>query len=320
MPAQGTTPSITAIQAVSGTQATTQRVNGHTDHHRRPSGENVRLCVTEYAKHNIIQRRYSQSVLDFCRLAFSTEPDPSQQFLDVGCGTGDFTRDVLMPQCLPCRRIVGVDCSREMVEYARRHSAHEKLRFELLDICADVTWFLEKFGQFERVYSFFCLHWVDDISAAFKNISRLMSATGECLLVFSAAQEPVELCKVAVRMYPWAKYSETLQKFILKTHDMKKSDMLRFVSRLLQGAGLFPTIMEALTSTMFDGWSEDDIFAAYKAISPISHLLTDQEKPAWDTFIRDQVRKLHAPDAGRGQCRMFVVKASKSPPEYYEKA
>ncbi|KAL3247311.1 hypothetical protein MRX96_057106, partial [Rhipicephalus microplus] len=53
----------------------------------------------------------------------------------------------------------------------------------------------------------------------------------------------------------------------------------------------------------------------YKGISPITHLLTDEEKPAYDTFIRDQVRKLHAPEAGRGHYSMFVVKASKAPPE-----
>lgn len=290
-------------------------VDDPTDHCSRPNGNNVRFCVPEYAKHHKVQRKYNKFVLDFCQLAFSAEPDPSQQFLDVGCGTGDFTRDVLMPQCLPCRRIVGVDCSREMVEYARRHSAHEKLSFEVLDICGDVTQFLEEFGHFERVYSFFCLHWVSDFSAAFKNIGRLMSSTGECLLVFCAAHQPAELWKVAARMEPWAKYSETLLKVIPKTQDMKKMDMLRLLFRLLQEAALFPTIMEVLTSTVFDGWSEEEIIAVYKGISPVMHQLTDEEKPAYDTFIRDQVRKLHAPEAGRGHYSMFVVKASKAPPE-----
>ncbi|KAL1414161.1 hypothetical protein MTO96_007643 [Rhipicephalus appendiculatus] len=113
------------------------------------------------------------------------------------------------------------------------------------------------------------------MTAALKNISRLMSPTGECLLVFCAALQPAELCKVAARMDPWAKYSETLLKVIPKTQDLEKRDMMRFVSRLMKEAELFPTIMEALTSTMFDGWSEDDIFAAYKGISPIAHLVTE---------------------------------------------
>ncbi|KAL3247316.1 hypothetical protein MRX96_057111 [Rhipicephalus microplus] len=103
MPSHGTTPSRSVTHSLSGTQATTDSVYGPTDHYCRPSGKNVRLCVREYAKHNSIQRSYSQFVLDFCRQAFSTESDSLQQFLDVGCGTGDFTRDVLMPQISACR-------------------------------------------------------------------------------------------------------------------------------------------------------------------------------------------------------------------------
>lgn len=223
-------------------------------------GDTVRFCVPEYAKHHAPQWRYNESVLDFCQPAFSTEPDSSQQFLDVGCGPGDFTRDVLLPRCMPCRRIVGVDCSREMIEYARCNSAHEKINFALLDIAADVSRFLDEFGHFERVYSFFCLNWVNDLSAALKNINRLMSPTGECLLVMYAALEPAEVMKVAATTEDFSKYSEMLLKFIPKTQDMReKSDMMRFVSGHLREADLFPTIMEALRSTFWDGYSEDDI-------------------------------------------------------------
>ncbi|KAL1414159.1 hypothetical protein MTO96_007641 [Rhipicephalus appendiculatus] len=294
--------------------ATVQTGSGETQHHSRWNDGNVHLCAPEYAKHSQHQRKYNEFVLEFCQLAFSTDPDPSQQFLDVGCGTGDFTREVLLPQCLPCRRIVGVDCSQEMVEHARRNSAHDKLDFAVLDICGDLTKFLEEFGHFERVYSFFCLHWVDDITAALKNISRLMSPTGECLLVFYAALPAPESWKAMAKMEGWAKYSETLLKFIPKTQDMKdKREMMRFISKILQEAELFPTIMEALSSTIWDGWAEDDIIAQYKAICPIAHLISDDEKGAMDIVIRDQVRELHAPEAGRGHYRMFVVKASKTP-------
>lgn len=280
----------------------------------RRNVQSAPLSVLEYAKSNHLQRRYCQFVLDFCQLAFSTEPDQSQQFLDVGCGPGDFTRDVLLPRCLPCRRIVGVDCSRDMIEHARRNSAHEQLEFAVLDICSDVTGFLEEFGQFERVYSFFCLNWVEDISAALKNISRLMSSSGECLLVICAALQIIEVWNILAKMDRWAKYSKTLLKFIPKTQDMKdKRELMRYISGLLRQADLFPTIMEALSSTIFDGWSEEEIIAVYHGVCPISHLVTCEEKLVLDTFFRDQFRKLHAPEAGRGHYRILVVKASKAP-------
>ncbi|KAH6924492.1 hypothetical protein HPB50_018955 [Hyalomma asiaticum] len=106
----------------------------------------VLLCALEYAKHNALVRKYNEFLFDFCQLTFTTKPESSQQFLDVGCGPGDFTRDVLLPHCLPCRRIVGVDFSREMIEYARSNSAHEKIDFAVVDLASDVSQFLDEFG------------------------------------------------------------------------------------------------------------------------------------------------------------------------------
>ncbi|KAH6924491.1 hypothetical protein HPB50_018954 [Hyalomma asiaticum] len=276
--------------------------------------EKVHLSVIDYARHNHPQHKYCKFVLDFCQHAFSTEPDSSQQFLDVGCGTGDFTRDVLLPRCLPCRRIIGIDCSQEMIDHARRNSAHEKLDYAVLDITADVSKFLEEFGQFDRVYSFFCLNWVNDMAAALKNISRLMSPTGECLLVVCAALEAAEIYKIAAKMERWAEYAETVSKFIPKTQDVKdKGDLMRFISGLLREADLFPTIMEALTSTMWDGFSEDEILDVYKGMCPVADLVPDEHKPLAEAFLRGQIRMLHAPGARKGHYRMIVVKASKTP-------
>ncbi|XP_065295125.1 juvenile hormone acid O-methyltransferase-like [Dermacentor albipictus] len=281
---------------------------------RRPSRNSVRLCATEYAKHNKLDRKFGEFVLDFCQLAFGAEPDASQQFLDVGCATGDFTREFLLPRCLPCRRIVGVDCSREMVEYARVNSAHEKLDFRVLDIAGDVSGFLEEFGHFDRVYSFLCLHWVDDIVAAFKNISRLMSPTGECLLAFCAVLELADAWKALAAMDRWAKYSEMLLKFVPKTQEKEDvREHLKFVSRLLQEAGLFPTIKEVLKSPIFRGRSEDDIHALYMNTLPIAKLITEEEKSELNVTVRELIRRVHAPESQKNRYKVFIIKASKIP-------
>lgn len=285
---------------------------GETCKNSRIKHGSVRLCAQQYAKDNVIPRKYNQFVLDFCQLAFSREPDSSQQFLDVGCATGDFTRDVLLPRCLPCRRIVGVDCSSEMIEYARQNSAHEKLDFAVLDIGADVSEFLKEFGQFQRVYSFFCLNWVDDISAAFKNISRLMSAMGECLLVFCAVLEVAEVWKALAAMDRWSSYKETFLRFVPKTQEVRDTkEQLSFLSGLLQEAGLFPTIKEVVASTVFQGWSEDDIHATYMNTLPIVKLISEQERCELSVVVKDLIRIVHAPSSDKGRYKMFIVKASK---------
>ncbi|KAM7301072.1 juvenile hormone acid O-methyltransferase-like [Ixodes scapularis] len=110
-----------------------------------------------------------------------------EQILDVGCGTGDFTRDVLLPSHHSCSKIVAVDVSSAMVDYARRNHGHSRISYEVLDVTTtDLSLFLDKHGKFDRIYSFFCLHWIRDQEAAFKHIGRLLKQDGECLLLFSA--------------------------------------------------------------------------------------------------------------------------------------
>nr|XP_037273729.1 juvenile hormone acid O-methyltransferase-like [Rhipicephalus microplus] len=174
------------------------------------------FSVPEYAKSTICSEGTASSSSTFVNWLSARSPTSRNSFSTSAAAQATSRGDVLLPRCLPCRRIVGVDCSRDMIEHARRNSAHEQLEFAVLDICSDVTGFLEEFGQFERVYSFFCLNWVEDISAALKNISRLMSSSGECLLVICAAVQIIEVWNILAKMDRWAKYSKTLLKFIPK--------------------------------------------------------------------------------------------------------
>ncbi|XP_037526101.1 juvenile hormone acid O-methyltransferase [Rhipicephalus sanguineus] len=154
-----------------------------------------------------LTRLQSRWVLDFCQKVFSKDADETQQFLDVGCGIGDMTKDLLLPLCLPCRRIVGVDLSGEMVEHAERHFRHDKLAFAQLDIASeeDVTQFVDQYGLFDRVYSFNCLVWVRDQARALKNIARLLKPRGECLLVFHASMHALDVNRSLVEMERWGK-------------------------------------------------------------------------------------------------------------------
>ncbi|KAK8783179.1 hypothetical protein V5799_015480 [Amblyomma americanum] len=145
------------------------------------------------------------------------------QFLDVGCGTGDFTRDCLLPRCHPCRRIVATDWSSDMIEYARSHSSHEKIEYQQLDIAGDgVADLLRRYGRFHRVYSFYCLHWVKNQDVALKNISELLRPDGECLLLFPASNQPTASWQILAGMERWAKYSEYLLSLVPESQNMTR--------------------------------------------------------------------------------------------------
>ena len=84
--------------------------------------------------------------------------------LDLGCGPGSVTTQVLMPQ-LPADfgLLVGADLSADMIQYASKTYTHPKLRFTQFDLAKDIgnTSQLRPSG-FDKIFSFYCLHWIPD--------------------------------------------------------------------------------------------------------------------------------------------------------------
>ncbi|CAN8005878.1 unnamed protein product [Ixodes pacificus] len=159
-----------------------------------------------YIKANNYQRSTNIKVLDSLQISFATKPNPSQQFIDLGCGTGDFTLQELLPRCQPCRRIVATDVSRDMVEYAKENFAHAQIAYEVHEVGSDISGLVEKYGKFDRVYSFYVLHWVQDLTAALRNVADLMTDEGECLLVFPARLGLYRIWRKLVEMDRWKPY------------------------------------------------------------------------------------------------------------------
>ncbi|KAL3223982.1 hypothetical protein MRX96_027049 [Rhipicephalus microplus] len=245
--------------------------------------EELRISTKLYAQNNSLQRKHNNTVLEFCQPAFLAEPLSTMQVLDVGCGTGDFTRDFLLPRCLPCARLVGIDCSVDMIKYASRHSAHEKIEYEVLDIGEDVTEFISHRGRFDR-----------------------------CVLVFPASHQPGAVWSLLAKMDRWAKYSEMLLQFIVKSHYMvDKIEQMRYMSTLLREAGLFPNIFVLPRLVTFDGWSEQAIVGAQMSLLPINHLVTDDERALLFDDVTTLVRKVHGPETDQSIFRTYIIMASK---------
>ncbi|KAH6940097.1 hypothetical protein HPB50_024717 [Hyalomma asiaticum] len=203
-----TSTGITLEAAPSAEVSSTDFLENRQLHMPEDPVDNPRLCAIQYAKNNRLQKKHSNLVLEFSQPAFLVDTRDTTRILDVGCGTGDFTRDSLLPSSLPCEKIVGVDISPDMIQYANRYSAHKKIEYCLLDIEKDVSEFLNRYGHFDRVYSFYCLQWLRDQGDALKNISSLLSPGGQCLLVFPATHQPAALWHRLAKMDHWEKYSE----------------------------------------------------------------------------------------------------------------
>lgn len=86
-----------------------------------------------------------------------------EEILDVGCGDGQVTIEILLPK-LPknCSRITGTDKSENMITFARKlYSNTKQTQFVTFDISEDIlpVEFQEKF---DHIFSFYCLHWVQN--------------------------------------------------------------------------------------------------------------------------------------------------------------
>ncbi|KAM7315832.1 putative acid methyltransferase [Ixodes scapularis] len=161
-----------------------------------------------YLNVNTIQRTPNLLALELAQGSFRKSPTPDQQFVDLGCGTGDFTRQELLPRCQPCRRIVATDVSQEMVRFAERSFSHPQIEYDVYDFRDDASKIVGKYGRFDRAYSFFALHYAEDLVSALRNVADLMTDDGECLLVFAARIPGYAVWRKVVQMDRWKSYAE----------------------------------------------------------------------------------------------------------------
>ncbi|KAG0439140.1 hypothetical protein HPB47_016743 [Ixodes persulcatus] len=201
-----------------------------------------------YVKANDFQRTLNIRTLERLGTSFNSRPNTGQQFMDIGCGTGDFTRQELLPHCQPCRRIVATDIGESMVRFARENFAHPQIKYQVHDISTDVSELVRKYGQFNRVYSFFALHWVKDHVTALRNISDLMTSGGECLLLFAARSTHFEMWRRIFLMDQWKAYREICEKFIPDRQDVEDHpSLISYMLDILKTVNLKPHACEILT-------------------------------------------------------------------------
>lgn len=174
-----------------------------------PSGHNFPpIPPGLYRSANGFQRRDNIRALTELGRRLKKTANERPRCLDIGCACGDFTRDVLLERFEARSSVVAVDISSEMIAYAREHSPHPSITYDVLDIAEpDVSGFVEKYGGFERVYSFFCLHWVKDQAAAFRNIAAFLRGDGEYLLLFPVRADLYNVWRDLARLPRWKEHT-----------------------------------------------------------------------------------------------------------------
>lgn len=153
----------------------------------------------EYAKHSSAQLVWARELIARLKLR------GDESVLDVGSGDGKVTAEIA--SALPRGRVVGLDGSREMVEFARAH--YDDARFPNLEfLCMDARQ-IELNRRFDVVFSNAALHWIEEHVEVLKGLCRVMARGGRLIISCGGRGNAVEML-AAVRdvmaMDRWRKF------------------------------------------------------------------------------------------------------------------
>jgi trans-aconitate 2-methyltransferase len=97
------------------------------------------------------------------------DPRPNMRIIDLGCGTGELTRE--LHEQLGAAETLGIDSSSSMLAKA---SPSPNLHFQLADIAT-----FESDRPFDLVFSNAALHWLPDHEALFTRLVSLLAPNGQ---------------------------------------------------------------------------------------------------------------------------------------------
>ncbi len=157
-------------------------------------------CYDENSK---LQQTIAENFLSLLQKRFKLKKNG--RLLDVGCGAGRTTK--LIFQYFPEIQILGVDASKEMIDFASRKYANRNLSFSV-DRAEELE--TVETESVDAVVSFFCLHWVKDQESAFKSMFRVLKPGGWIGLMFAAEtgwDDPIDRAYAeSIAEEPWKEF------------------------------------------------------------------------------------------------------------------
>ncbi|KAF5290683.1 hypothetical protein FQR65_LT01973 [Abscondita terminalis] len=182
------------------------------------------------------------------------QSDSKNKALDIGCGPGNVTHDIL-PHYFKYKmdKIIGIDKSKPMIQYATETYKSKNIIFKELDIMDEFK--LKEFqGYFDHVFSLWCLQWVSDQLNLYKNIYGIMKPGGDLLVYYQAK---TELYEVYRKVWHKSIYSEHIKDFSgMESYFHKSRNPVEDLKSLLKEVGFDVRLCEL---TKWRSISESDV-------------------------------------------------------------
>lgn len=191
------------------------------------------------------------------------EKRPRMRVADLGCGTGELTRE--LHETLGAEETIGIDNSETMLLKAG-HFGDEMLRFEQGDIEAFVS-----DRPFDLVFSNAALHWVPDHERLFARLTNLLSTRGQLAVQMpdnDAHQSHSIAAEVAGRygigprpdsVLPAARYAELLHRLGYERQHVRS----QIYGHLLPSSADVVEWVRGALLTHYEALMPEDKFAAF---------------------------------------------------------
>jgi juvenile hormone acid methyltransferase len=231
----------------------------------------------------------------------------SGQCMDIGCGPGDVTKNILLPALDPNAVILeGTDVSKNMIEFAKKTYGNEKrLKFEVLDI--QTKSLPEKYiSGFDHIFSFHALNWCYNIQQALENIYCMLRPGGSILLLIVATHDIFEVMKIMAQDFRFAQYIQDVKKYISPFND--SAQPRKELRTLLKNIGFevhHCSLRETTYSSKNSNHFLSSIISIYPFLDKMSH---DQKEEFKKEFTREfEERKITYKTIQNNQEQTFVL-------------
>ncbi|MBI2082292.1 MAG: methyltransferase domain-containing protein [Deltaproteobacteria bacterium] len=148
----------------------------------------------------------------------------NEHILDVGCGDGKIS--AVLTKKVPKGRVVGIDPSQSMIDFAKKTFPVSKYSsLEFFRLMAEEITFQE---EFDLVVSFTALHWSRDIPAVLAGISRALKRKGKFYLTVPASlgSRFYEAVSQTISTERWKRYFDNFIRPVTLLSDTEYSQLL----------------------------------------------------------------------------------------------
>lgn len=188
-------------------------------------------------------------------------PPPGRRTLDVGCGEGRLARHLASLG----HRVVGIDASPTLIAAARELDPEMELHV------ANASALTFDDASFDQIVSFMCLHDVDDLGEAVREIARVLSPGGAaCLAVvhpLNSAGRFEKHGRFVIRgsYLDSFRYSDTVERDALKMTFESQHRPISAYFDALAAAGLVVDALREPVTTGHASWSRLPLFLHLRA-------------------------------------------------------